>query len=186
MQATREAAVDVRWGQCAWGVAARLPCKHPLLHGSRGCAHWPCRWFDTHPCPCCHALELENHLQISEKAVAEFIIDMAKDKANVDQFKKVRQWMMVCRQRSSHHQLVSTTLTHFIPRAGGEACCSAPMVPCPQAMGGLGLGDALNDALVERFWSIIQHLTPGAGGGAAGSSKPLVTARPGEGGRVGS
>ena len=34
--------------------------------------------------------ELENHLQISEKAVAEFIIDMAKDKKNVDEFKGVR------------------------------------------------------------------------------------------------
>jgi hypothetical protein len=34
--------------------------------------------------------ELENHLQISEKAVAEFIIDMAKDKKTVDEFKKVR------------------------------------------------------------------------------------------------
>ena len=33
--------------------------------------------------------ELENHLQISEKAVAEFIIDMAKDKGNVDEFKQV-------------------------------------------------------------------------------------------------
>lgn len=52
-------------------------------------------------------------------------------------------------------------------------------------MGGLGLGDALNDALVERFWSIIQHLTPGGGGGAAGSLKPLVTARPGERGAQG-
>ncbi|GAX74379.1 hypothetical protein CEUSTIGMA_g1827.t1 [Chlamydomonas eustigma] len=84
--------------------------------------------------------ELENHLQISEKAVAEFIIDIAKDKKNVDEFKK--------------------------------------------AMGALGLGDSLNDALVERFWSIIQHLTgKGKGGGGGGDfgdlNRPLVTSRPG-------
>ena len=73
-----------------------------------------------------------------------------------------------------------------------------PRLPCPflcfsflirlsssQAMGSLGLGDSMNDALVERFWSIIQHLSGKGGGGTSGGtaggdlSRPLVTARPG-------
>ena len=36
-------------------------------------------------------IELEAHLHISEKAVAEFIIDLAKGKRNVDDFKVVRE-----------------------------------------------------------------------------------------------
>ena len=54
-------------------------------------------------------------------------------------------------------------------------------------MGSLGLGDSMNDALVERFWSIIQHLSGKGGGTGAGgtkggedpSSRPLVVPRPG-------
>ena len=50
---------------------------------------WYLRDPSPHPPAVASSPELENHLQISEKAVAEFIIDMAKDKSNVDEFKKV-------------------------------------------------------------------------------------------------
>ena len=72
-----------------------------------------------------------------------------------------------------------------------------PRLPCPflcfsflirlsssQAMGSLGLGDSMNDALVERFWSIIQHLSGKGGGGTSGGtaggdlSRPLVRRPP--------
>eukprot|EP00955_Chlamydomonas_euryale_P002011 22504-Chlamydomonas_euryale.AAC.3 len=48
-------------------------------------------------------------------------------------------------------------------------------------MQGLGLGDSMTDALIERFWAIIQHLQGKGKGGAgpSGAPKPLVTARPG-------
>ncbi|PNW79554.1 hypothetical protein CHLRE_08g358563v5 [Chlamydomonas reinhardtii] len=70
------------------------------------------------------AQEIENHLQISDATVAEFIVETAKDAGNVDKFKKAMQEM--------------------------------------------GLGAALNDVLIERFWNIIQALM-GGGGGAGGS-----------------
>ncbi|GFH12773.1 uncharacterized protein HaLaN_08522, partial [Haematococcus lacustris] len=73
--------------------------------------------------------ELEAHLHIADKTVAEFIIDKAREQKDVDQFKKV--------------------------------------------MHSLGLGGALNDALVERFWAIIMALTPG---GATSSSSAASTA----------
>jgi ATP-dependent RNA helicase DHX8/PRP22 len=38
----------------------------------------------------------------------------------------------------------------------------------------LKLGDALNDNLIERFWSIIMALTPGAAG-ATGSGSAAST-----------
>ncbi len=44
-----------------------------------------------------------------------------------------------------------------------------------QAMQELGLGDALNDILVERFWAIIMALTPGGKAGASGSDKSSGT-----------
>uniref|UniRef100_A0A7S3QLZ2 RNA helicase n=2 Tax=Dunaliella TaxID=3044 RepID=A0A7S3QLZ2_DUNTE len=74
--------------------------------------------------------ELETHLHISDKAVGEFIIDMARSQKDVDQFK--------------------------------------------MAMKDLGLGEALNDALVERFWGIIHALggMGGANGAAANGAAP--------------
>jgi hypothetical protein len=42
-----------------------------------------------HPCVLhAHPTELEAHLQISDKAVAEFVIDTARDCKDVDAFKK--------------------------------------------------------------------------------------------------
>lgn len=38
---------------------------------------------------CCRSTEIENHLQISDATVAEFIVETAKDAGNVDKFKKV-------------------------------------------------------------------------------------------------
>lgn len=64
-------------------IACNVACNASGLHGSglHGGGVQPC---------CCHvAAELENHLQISEKAVAEFIIDTAKEKKDVDAFKEV-------------------------------------------------------------------------------------------------
>ena len=54
-------------------------------------------------------------------------------------------------------------------------------------MRSIGLGDPMNDALVERFWIIIQHLSRKGGGGTSGGTtagrdltRPIVvTARPG-------
>lgn len=34
--------------------------------------------------------ELENHLNIADKTLAEFVIELAKEQSNVDAFKKVR------------------------------------------------------------------------------------------------
>ncbi|EFJ49720.1 hypothetical protein VOLCADRAFT_104170 [Volvox carteri f. nagariensis] len=79
------------------------------------------------------AQEIENHLQISDATVAEFIVETAKESGNVDRFKK--------------------------------------------AMHEMGLGAALNDVLIERFWSIIQALTGGAGGSGGGGSG-VALARP--------
>ncbi|GLC45966.1 hypothetical protein PLESTB_001624100 [Pleodorina starrii] len=80
------------------------------------------------------AQEIENHLQISDATVAEFIVETAKEAGNVDKFKK--------------------------------------------AMHEMGLGAALNDVLIERFWNIIQALTGGGGGGGgAGGSGGVGLAR---------
>lgn len=42
-----------------------------------------------------------------------------------------------------------------------------------QAVHELGLGDALNDVLVERFWGIIMALAPGASGSNASTGTAL-------------
>ncbi|KAG2430993.1 hypothetical protein HYH02_013525 [Chlamydomonas schloesseri] len=78
------------------------------------------------------AQEIENHLQISDATVAEFMVETAKEAGNVDTFKK--------------------------------------------AMHEMGLGAALNDVLIERFWNIIQALMGGGGGGGSGGGVGLARA----------
>lgn len=39
----------------------------------------------------CRIAELENNLGISEKTLAEFIVELSKDKTSVKQFGQVRQ-----------------------------------------------------------------------------------------------
>lgn len=103
---------DVAWivaweggHEAAMQGAGMSCCRMPAL----GCCDLT-RLLALLPALPLHHSELENHLQISEKAVAEFIIDMAKDKANVDQFKKVR--LTVCVDNKQTICSVALQLNH--------------------------------------------------------------------------
>ena len=100
--------------------------------------------------------ELENHLGVSDKTMAEFVINLAKNKKTGTEFGEVRiGWereKQGGRSRAPRHHSHPPPRTHTqtLKQAGGE----------------------LPDTLVASLWAIIQRLTPGAprGGGGAGPS----------------
>lgn len=101
------------------------PVAHhqPAYHSLNVYCHKTSSFTPAKNAVCASLAELENHLGMGDKTVAEFVIDLAKQQSNVDTFKTE----------------IATLRT------------------------------GMSDALIERLWNIIQHLS---GGGGAGGSKP--------------
>jgi hypothetical protein len=137
--------------------------------------------------------ELENHLNIADKTLAEFVIELAKDQKNVDAFKKVRRrrWGMPA-ATVRMPELLRHPLLAIAQRCPCRRGCrartrlSTSRVRPPPSQNPLAklqalaeLGSAMPDALVERLWSIIQHMMGGgAAPGGAGGGLARAKVRP--------
>ncbi|MEW5307724.1 MAG: hypothetical protein WDW36_010101 [Sanguina aurantia] len=101
----------------------------------------------------------------------------------MEQLKKLQHLAVVNKVTAvveTHLGIADHTIAEFII---GVAEGKADVDAFKKAMQQEEIGEALNDILLENFWSIIQHLKPGGAkggpGNKPGSSVPYVTSRPG-------
>jgi hypothetical protein len=89
---------------------------------------------------------LENHLGISEKTLAEFIIELSKDRSSAEDFGKVCNATTIVTEAQHQELPMAVVLAHDV----------SEHVILAQALAGNGA--EMSESLVGTLWNIIQRL----------------------------